>query len=262
MNDTSLVHVRDTNAPPPPTPLSPREIAEFLDYAGTQLKDRRAEVTAALDANIAAHPEIEDDEVLATIAENMRLAAALGRTAEERRVQHKDPFLEGGRVVDGWFKRFRAPLDKAMAPVQAAMDAYGARKLARQQAEAEAQRKSAQAEADRAIARASEALRQGGSASAALDLAADAALRAEEAEERTHARPADLTRTYSDFGAVASVRQKWKWRVVNAAAVPREYLMIDDDLVKVAAKKRDSAGKPVVMIPGIEFYAETKMGVR
>jgi hypothetical protein len=264
MNDTTLVHVRDSNAPPALVASATKEIADYLDYAGSQLKERRAELIAALAANLVAHPTINDDEVLALIAENMRMAGALARTAEDHRETHKEPFWEGGKAIDRWFKTFQAPLAAAMAPVQAAMDAYGAAKLARQQAEAAAAAKLAQAEADRATDRAAQALREGRSASDALDAAADATARAEEADERAQARPADLTRVKSDYGAVASVRQKWMWRVVDLKKVPKKYTktVIDEEAVKLAAKDRGPSGKPICIIPGIEFYPETRMGVR
>jgi hypothetical protein len=258
----TLTHAREHNAPPPPAPLKPGEITAYLDYEGVQLIARRNEITAKLNDNLARHPTINDDETLGNFAENVRMAKVLGASGEEQRVAHKRPFLTGERTVDGWFKAWKAPLDVALAPVQKAMDSYAAAKIARERAQAEAERKRAQAEADAAAERASQQLRQGHSASDALDVAATAAQAAEDADSRAQAKPADLTRTYGSFGAVASAREVWKWRVTDEDLIPRRYLVVSDELVKQAAKKRDQTGKPIAVIPGIEWYSETKMGVR
>jgi hypothetical protein len=55
-----------------------------------------------------------------------------------------------------------------------------------------------------------------------------------------------------------SQRQVWKWRVVDEALVPREYLRLDD--VKIGGVVR--AMKSTCTIPGIEIYAEMDESVR
>lgn len=259
---TSLTHITHTNAPPPPSPLSAEDIRHYLDYVGEPLRERRDALLAALDAMKAVHASITDDDTLGTVAENMRMAAALARVTEERRKDAKNPFLEGGRCVDDWFKRLMEPLQAAMRPLQAAMNAYAALKLARERAEAEEARRIAEVEAQRAAAAAAKMLARGQNASTALDAAAESAARAAEAEAITQMRPAELTRTRGVFGAVASARETWTWRVTDLDAVPRAYLMLNPDAVKAAGKQRDKAGKPLAVITGIEWVPETKMGVR
>lgn len=253
------------NTPAPPRPLDAIEINDYLAYIGEALIQRRDALVAALRNMAAASPTIEDDEVLGDIAENMRMAAALSRTGEDRRKETKEPFLLGGRVVDAWFKRWLEPLSNAMAPVQSAMNDYAARKLAAARAVAahEAARRLAIAEA--AAQEAAAAMRARApdvAVIAALDQAASAERDVAAAEARAMARPADLTRSYGTYGAVASVRQSWAWRVDDPALVPRHYLMLDDDKIRQAAKQRDASGRPVVVIPGVSFYPVTKMGVR
>jgi hypothetical protein len=263
MNDTSLVHVTDSNAPPPPAPLTPAEINAYLDYAGEALKARRAKLLVAFAATVATVPRIDDDEVLGDVAENIKMARALSSTAEDRRKDHKDPFLSGGRTVDDWFKRFLSPLAEAIAPVQALMNDYGARKLARERAIAEAGRVKAEAEAKRLAEIAAKKLDAGGDAREAMDRASDAARIADKAGAQADQRASGLTRARGDFGATASVRETWKWRVTDIKKVPRAYMMVDSDAVKEAGKAdRDPSGRPLAVIPGIEWYADTKMGVR
>lgn len=49
-----------------------------------------------------------------------------------------------------------------------------------------------------------------------------------------------------------SMREKWSWRVVDAAKIPREYLGIDVAKVNEAVR----SGKGATAIPGIEVYRE------
>lgn len=259
---TILPAFTGTNAPQPPRPLTPEEIAAFLDYAGTGLIERRDALIEALHAATEAYPVIENDEVLGEVAENTKMSALLGRTSRERHDEHKAPFLAGGRVVDKWFHDFMTPLAAAMAPVQAAMNRYGEKKLADQRRIAAEVRAKAQAEADRLAEIAARDMRARRNSDESLKAAAKAEAVAESATRAENARPADMTRTRGDYGAVASVRETWSWKVVSLKAVPWPYLMINETAVKEAARARDESGKPIAVIPGIEWVSTTKVGVR
>lgn len=253
------------NAPSLPKPLSKAEINEYLAYALEQMISRRDQLVKALLASAAAYPRIDDDEVLGEVSENMRMAGTLVRTtAKARHTEHKAPFLDGGRVVDAWFKTWAAPLEAAMAPIQQAMNAYGARKLAAAEAAAAEAKRLADAAQARAQQEAEGALRRGRPdvADSALDRVAEAAKTSEAADKLASARPADLTRSYGTFGAVASAKRTWKWRVTDIALVPRDFLMINEDAIKAVAKQRDASGKPTYIVPGVEWFSEVSMGVR
>ena len=56
--------------------------------------------------------------------------------------------------------------------------------------------------------------------------------------------------------AVSSAVMVWKHKVIDAAAVPREYLIVDELAVKAAVK----AG--IRTIPGVEIFEEAEMRVR
>jgi KTSC domain len=51
----------------------------------------------------------------------------------------------------------------------------------------------------------------------------------------------------------AVVKETWKARVVNAALVPREWLMVDE----AALNKHAANRKQMAVVPGVEFYPET-----
>lgn len=251
-----------TNAPPPPSPPTSPQIIEYLDYAGTALKERRDLLVTALTADAKAHPKIDDDDVLAEIGENMKMRSAFARTADNRRKDEKEPFLTGSRVVDAWFKTLLTPLDTAAAAVQKIADEYAQRKVREAREKAERERKIAAEEERKALEAASEKLRAGQDAQAALDHAATAAEAAEAAEKTAAARAPDLTRTRGVYGAVSSAREKWRWELRDISKVPREYLMVNPDAVKAAAAARDERGKPTTVIPGIDWVVDTKMGFR
>jgi hypothetical protein len=260
MNEMTAV-THGSNAPLPPAPLSSAEIDAYLDYALAQLIERRDTLVAALQATVTAIPVINDDDTLGDVGENMRMALALRRTGEDRRKEHKEPFLLGGRTVDAWFKSFDRPLTLPMAAVQAIMDDYGARKLAAARLKAEAEAKRLQDEADRAAAAAAKALDKGKTADTLLDRAAEAAKQADAAEAVASGKAAGLTRARGTFGATMSMRTTWGYEA-DVNEVPRHYLMVDDDAIKAAMKARDAAGRPTAVIPGVKWIPTNKMGVR
>lgn len=52
----------------------------------------------------------------------------------------------------------------------------------------------------------------------------------------------------------ATVRKTKKWRVKDFNKIPREYLMVNDNAVKLAMKKEKE-------VPGIEFYEEESIAI-
>jgi hypothetical protein len=264
MNALTKAQRAKPNAPPPPAPLTAAQITEYLEYAMTALLARRTEIIAALAATAKAYPRIDDDDTLGEVAENVRMANALTRSAEDKRKTEKAPFLAGERTVDGWFKTFGAPIATALQPVQAAMNDYGARKLADERAKAEKARKDAEAEEARALAAAAEAMRnRGPNVDDALATAAEASKVAEQAGNVAMSRPAALTKTRGMYGASASVRTTWRWEVTDFAAIPRAFLMVDENAIKEAVRdSRDASGKPTIEIAGIRFVPDHKTVVR
>lgn len=244
------------NAPQPPIVPDAAAIAAYLDYEMEALAARRNALVSALGADAEAGLHSDDD--LAAVAENMKMAAALGRVCEDRRSEQKAPFRRGGEAVDAWFKRFVGPLQPVMARVQTQMNRYGADKLIAERARAEAERKAAQDEADRLAAEAARAVEtRAPDTAAALEVAFVAA-----SSVPTEQRAADLTRVRGMFGAVASVRESWTWEIVDEDRIPRAYLKVNDDAIKRAAKERDASGRPTRVIPGLRWIASAKVGVR
>lgn len=74
-------------------------------------------------------------------------------------------------------------------------------------------------------------------------------------EEIKAATPAPVAKAIAPG---TSLRQIWKWELVDAALVPREYLKIDDKALDAAARIR----KDQANVPGIRFYAEATVATR
>jgi hypothetical protein len=255
----------EANAPLPPSPLTPEQVVAWLDYELSPLLARRAEVIEQLNDIIAKHPMVEDDETQGICAESLRLATTLTAASEARRQEQKKPFLEAGRAVDSWQKRYLVPLETAAKPVSTVMLAYADRKereaRARAAAEAKAAREAA-AEAERKAEEQRKAALFSDEAEKAEEEAQKALAAARQAEQQAQGRPADFTRARGDYGAVASVRQTWGWEVEDAAKVPRRFMTIDPAKIREAARPRDASGKPTTVIPGIRWVAQRSIGVR
>jgi hypothetical protein len=263
------------NEPPGPHPMTTAEIETWLDAALAPLLLRKAAIMKTLTETATAHPTIEDDETLASVSTNRGLAEAWLKTCEDRRKEKKDPFLQGGRDVDAYFKPLADVVARAIAPLRNAMDAYGQKKLKleRERAEQEAaEAKSREAEAAE-VAKA--ALETG--ADEDVDQALSKAQRAATTADRAHAKAtgnaASLTRTRTDYGGSVGMQELLEFEITNDAAVPREYCIAHEPLIRAAlralaatpeqkAALRKQLDKGKQPIPGVTARIVAKSRVR
>lgn len=69
------------------------------------------------------------------------------------------------------------------------------------------------------------------------------------------AKAADLSRSRSTAGSVASLKVTWHHAVTNEAEVPREYLSVSDAAIKVAIKAATTKdNKCTLRIPGVKIF--------
>jgi hypothetical protein len=239
------------NQPPPPTaPMTPDQIRAWLTFELEPLLARRDEVVSALAASLEAVPSIENQDQLAAFADNLRMAKAIVKTADQRRTEVKRPFLDGGREIDAWFKGALARLDEPMRAVEKAMVRYqtALAEQARKRAEAEAARARAEAEAAAAAATAKlfgdgpDAEEDAGAGMRAVEDAAAAAKRADEAQKLAQGSPADLVRTVSDYGTTATATERLAFDIIDPDKVERALCMPDTARIRDAL--RTLAGTP------------------
>lgn len=69
------------------------------------------------------------------------------------------------------------------------------------------------------------------------------------------ARPAPVVKAVATG---TSLRQIWRWEIVDAALIPREYLKVDEQALNTIARGLKYQAK----VPGVRFYAEATVATR
>ena len=175
---------------------------------------------------------------------------------EGYRIYLKEPYIEGGRRVDEFFK-------PALTSLKEAEDAAKSRLLGY-----EAEQKRAAAEEHEAAA---ELQRKADEARQAGDLAQFVTLRnqadkimeksetkAENIESKAGQIVAPKVEAYIPPVVGQYTKTVWKARVVDKKALPEEYKIVDHAMLDKSAQ----ATKGQVPIPGVEFYSEQVMAGR
>lgn len=207
------------------------------------LSDPVDKVKARMGALLTAYQRKKADE------ERRRLEAV---AAEERRIQREAEAAarEAARVAR---EAREAEERRAREAAEAAAKLEGE---ARRKAEAE---EAARREEERARLKAMEDAR----AAEARDAARAAKAEADKAREEAQAKAADLSRSRTDLGSVASLRTTWAFEIVAADEVPRQYLAVSEPAIKAAIKAATTKdGKCPLKIAGVRIYQQQETVVR
>ena len=220
---------------------------EYLDEEIAALTTRKAELLASVGR---APATIADNETAGKIADLTKLIAACVKNAEADRVARKEPFLEGGRVIDGVFRGITEPLIRAKTDVERRLTLWQ-----REVAEAERRRREEVARREREeaerLAREAAELEAAAQTEAQIDqaISTDALAHQREADavaaqKAAEAKPAELSRQRSDYGAVASLRRFWDFTDLNRDAVDLEALRshLPFDAIEKAVRSYIRAG--------------------
>jgi hypothetical protein len=193
---------------------APETIAEYLAEA-YQADIKRTD--DLLEAFTRVPAEISDDEMNRRAADFAKKIAAHVKVLESDHKGEKQPYLDGGRAVDGFFKTKADNLAAIKREVERRQTIFANKKAAeerrRREEEARVAREAAEREAQAALDRA--AALPAEAADAALDDAIAAQDQAEMLADAAQASPAELSRTRSDLGTVSSLRTSWKGELVN-----------------------------------------------
>lgn len=219
---------------------------------------RLAEARAAEEA---ARKEAERKEREAREAEQRRKeeAAAEVRRAEEAKKEAARQLAEAKAAKD------KEAADKARAEKEAAQRAIDEAKEKKRREDAEAK-----AEADRiALEEAKERIRladerreQQRIAEKARDDAAAAEQRANKTKKAAGETQAEMSRTRTDLGAIASLRTTYDYEVVDDQKVPRLYLEVSRSAIAAAIRAATHEGKCTLKIPGVRIFPVTDSVVR
>ena len=89
-------------------PLDAEPIKDRLTEEHADLLTRRQELVDAEERV----PECDSPEAAAKIGDYIKQLSSCMKDSDGRRVKEKEPYLEGGRRVDGFFKDVKESLDK------------------------------------------------------------------------------------------------------------------------------------------------------
>lgn len=258
MNTPTIGH----NSGAVPTPAI---IAETLAETQADLAKRQAEILAGLDRMPA---EILDEETNGKATDFVKSIQAFVKIAESRRTDIKQPYLDGGKAVDGHFKKLMEAVAKAKLEVERRMTVFARAKAERErrarEALLEAQRQAEQAAREEAERRAqavtdAKTLNVAIGAEKAVETAAGDVAKAAAAMA---APAADLSRTRGDLGGVSSLITFWTFRDLDREKLDLEALRahIPADALESAMRSFIKAGGRE--IAGAHIFEDTKIGVR
>lgn len=190
-------------------------------YLALNYEALKAEIAKAL-AELGEITIAADEDIVAA-REKVKPLQALQKRVEATRVEEKQPFLDGERDVDTFFKGIRVELDATVTDITAKANAYQTEKLA------------AAKKVEAARAR----------IAAAMEEPAPAPI-----------VPAATTRVTAPTGAVAaSGKVTWEFEVDDAASLARDLLMPNLAAIKarVAGLKAQGGKVEDAKIPGVRI---------
>ncbi len=186
------------------------------------------------------------------------------RQAEAAHKIEKAIYFQGGRAVDGFFKRRCESLNEALTPVFSRLKAYRDRSQVERAARHRSLMEAAEHEAARAAEYRADAERLANSRSredqqraAQLRVLAEASVESAEAMIGEAAAWLEPVRIQGDYGATAYVTHSWNFDIVDLNEVPRCYLILNTDKVRTAVIKEG-----IREIPGLNIFQTESLRVR
>ena len=259
------------------------------DDLGSRFAALLANRDAVLDECGGVPDVIEDDETAGNVGDLIKKLNGYMREAEGSRKSEKEPYLEGGRLVDGFFNQITSKLKTSKTLIQGRLTQYQRMKAeeARRKAEEEA-RKAREAEERRrreeeearikaaaleaaaseakepeAEAPMSEAAEQQmAKAETAGALADQHRADAVQADRKAAAKDADHSRTRGDFGSTSSLRARWDFEIENPAELDLNDLrpfFRPDDIAHAIRSYVRQGGRD---LPGVRIFKQTTSVVR
>jgi hypothetical protein len=208
--------------------------------------------------------EIEDAETAAKATDYIKQVAGMQKAIEAIRTAEKEPYLKLGNFVHGFFKSVDERLDNAKKKAKTPLDNYLKREAdkERRRREEEAAEQRRKAEEERLAAEALAKAQQSASALEMSDQAVISEQAAAKLETAAAAKPAELAKSRSAGGAVASLRTWWVGEVVDLEKLDLEVLRyhIKPDALKSAVTSFVNAGGRE--LAGAEIFEKSETVVR
>lgn len=235
------------------TELVPVDVKTLPAPIGSQQEAALGALVSAAEAAKNAHGFVVSDPPTALRGADLMLALKnAGKALERVRADAVRPHLDAQTSINGWAKPILERLERESKRIGDTLLAWKAaeeRKAQAEAAERERERREREAEAERAR-KAAEDASKGDDPDAALD----AALKAQEASDAAQApqvavpMPAAATGPLRTQAGSVSTRKVWRFRVVDPALIPREYLSVDEGKIGSAVKSGTRT------IPGVDVF--------
>lgn len=188
------------------------DLATVLREDNAALVARKDELLAAFERVPA---DVDSDEICGKVNDFIKQVDAAKKHAEKLRVDQKEPHLNAGRIVDGFYKTVTDPLDKVKKALTQRVTVYLRKKEDEERRRRQEEERRAHEAAEKARIEAEER-----AAALAKEEDLDGAIEAEEAAKRAadeaakaakeaEAKAAELSRTRGEFGSVGSLRTAW-----------------------------------------------------
>lgn len=248
---------RGHNNPPPLKEILAENYAHFA-----------TEIEAIAERANTAPKAVRNDDDLDAVGVIVKDAKAMLKRVDSARKDEKEPYLQAGREVDGFFKAMTDRLDRIASALEARATEYQRAKAAeaRRKAEEEARKLREAEEAARRKAEEAAAAGRERTADKAEAKAETLAEKAAEAERQAAAKAADLARTRGASGTLASAKTVLKVRIADLAAVQQSMgplgPYMDSDAIQKAANNWLRVTKGAGSIPGLEVYEDVKATFR
>lgn len=249
---------------PPADLLLGLPLKESLENENIDLWSRTCELLNA----VPRVPEIDDEETAQKAGDFIKQLLAVSKAWEAKRVNAKEPYLEGGRQVDGWFKRIADPIAKAKQVVSDNLSAFLRRK-------AEAERLERERLEREAWVRAQQAREAAERAAAAVTTESDLQKAVQQEEQARQAEAdeakaakfanvsaAKLSQTRGELGSLSSLRTRWIFSELSRKELDLEALRnhIPVDALEKAVNSFIRAGGRELR--GVRIHETTEAVVR
>lgn len=265
------------------TKMAAQYLTPYQQMKAAAEKRRREEEARAAKAKAAEEERLRREEA-ARLAEAKRKEEAAkqeaARIERERREEKERREAEARREIERAEEAKREARrleqeakekkDREAAEAAKAAKAKADREIAEAKEKRDREAREAKEEAERKAAEAKEAAdrakderrEQERVAAEARDRAAASTQRANTAGRAAQAKQSELSRTRTDLGAIASLRTVWEFEVIDAEAVPRLYLSVNEAAIAAAIKAATIDGKCSLKIDGVRIYPKTDSVVR
>lgn len=246
-------------------PVGVDHLAERLREAHLDLLKRQAEL---LDGATRAPVVIESEEVAEQATDFIKQVQICAKNLEAARVKEKEPFLDASRRVDGFFKTAADPLARVKAEIERRLTLYQRRKADEERQRREEAERMAREEAAARAREAAEAaarLEREAELPAAIKAerdARDAQADAERLGRIATSKPADMSRTRTQQGTVASLTQFWTFADLDRESIDLEKLRGHIPLAALEQAVGSFVRAGGRDLKGVRIFEDTKSVVR